>query len=252
VNGLALALLGSGEFEPWQAEVDVWLAGRSPNPDGPVLILPTAAAHEGEESFDFWANRGLDHYRSTGGRAEVVLLKTREDASRPELLGMLQTASAVFFSGGNPKELAATLAGTPFCAEMLRAMQAGLPYAGCSAGVACLGPLAPDSDATVVDEGALGYPGLNLFRDVQFMPHWDELDHFVPGLTDLMVAWTPSHWLLFAIETNTAAVGDGERWTVVGSGKVHLYGDGEWEHFGSGESFTRPLPLGSAWVRRQL
>jgi len=35
---------------------------------------------------------------------------------------------------------------------------------------------------------------------------------------------------------------------VMGSGKVHLYTAGEWEHYGAGESFTRSLPLGSAWV----
>jgi len=247
MSGLALALLGSGEFEPWQAEVDRWLLEHSRNPGGPVLILPTAAAHEGDETFDFWGNKGLDHYRSAGIPAEVLALKTREDASRPEFAERLDDASVVFFSGGNPKELSAKLAGTPFLAQMLAATTAGLPYAGCSAGVACLGPLAPDSDAQVVDESVLDHPGLDLFRDVQFMPHWDELDHFAPGLTDLLVSWKPSRWLLFAIETNTAAVGDGERWMVAGLGKVHLYADGEWEHFGAGESFSRALPLGSAW-----
>jgi len=248
MNGLTLALLGSGEFEPWQAEVDRFLLAHSRNPDGPVLILPTAAAHEGDESFDSWGNKGLEHYRTAGIPAEVLALKTREDASRPELAERLDDASAVFFSGGNPKELAAKLAGTPFCAQLLAATTAGLPYAGCSAGVACLGPLAPDSDAMVVNESVLDHPGLDVFRDVQFMPHWDELDHFAPGLTDLVVAWTPPGWLLFCIETNTAAVGDGERWTAVGSGKVHLYTAGEWEHYGAGESFARSLPLGSAWV----
>ncbi len=249
MNGskLRLALLGSGEFEAWQAEVDGWLLERSPNPQGPVLILPTAAAHEGDQSFDFWANKGLDHYRSVGIPAEVVPIKTKEDASRPEVVERLDDAAAVFFSGGNPKELSATLAGTLFCARMLGAMRGGLPYGGCSAGVACLGPFAPDSDAQRVDQSVLDNPGLGLFRDVQFLPHWDELDHFAPGLTDLVVAWTPPGWLLFCVETNTAAMGDGERWTVAGSGKVHLYNGGEWEHFGAGESFPRPLAPGPAW-----
>ncbi len=247
MSGLTLGFLGSGEFEPWQVEVDRWLADRSPNPDGPVLVLPTAAAHEGDESFDFWANKGLDHYRPNGIPAEVVTLKTREDAARPELVAKLEGASAVFFSGGNPKELSARLAGTPFCTEMLRSMRAGLPYAGCSAGVACLGPFAPDSDALTLDESVLDHAGLGLFRDVQLMPHWDELDHFAPGLTDLVVEWTPPGWLLFAIDTNTAAVGDGARWTVMGSGKVHLYTAGEWAHYGAGESFNRPLVPGDGW-----
>jgi cyanophycinase-like exopeptidase len=245
---LAFGLLGSGEFEPWQGEVDRWLIDRSVNPGGPVLILPTAAAHEGDEMFDHWANKGLDHYRSAGIPAEVVPLKTREDAARPELVGRLEGASAVFFSGGNPKVLAAKLSKTPFLAELLRVMKEGVPYAGCSAGVACLGPTAPDSDAMEIDESVMEHPGLDLFGDTSFGPHWDELDTFVPGLTDLIVRWTPPGWLLFAIDTNTAAAGDGERWTVMGSGKVHLHWAGEWEHYGAGESFSRSLPLGSAWV----
>jgi peptidase E len=248
---LRLALLGSGEFEPWQGEVDGWLLEQTPNTGGPVLILPTAAAHEGDGSFDFWANKGLDHYRSGGIPAEVVPLKTREDASRPEIVDRLGRAAAVFFSGGNPKELSARLAGTPFCERMLDEMRAGLPYGGCSAGVACLGPLAPDSDAHRVDASVLDNQGLGVFRDVQFMPHWDELDHFAPGLTDLVVAWAPAGWVLFCVETNTAAMGDGKRWTVAGSGKVHLFNGGEWEHYGAGESFRRPLAPGSAWGSEQ-
>jgi cyanophycinase len=243
----SFALLGSGEFEPWQDEVDRWVAERSPTPDGPVLILPTAAAHEGDESFEFWANKGLDHYRSTRRRAEVVPLKTSEDASRDEIVGRLDGAAAVFFSGGNPKELAARLRGTRFWAELVRAMRGGLPYAGCSAGVACLGPFAPDSDAATIDETVLAHPGLDLFREVQFMPHWDELDHFAPGLTGLVVGWTPPGWQLFALETSTAAVGDGDQWQVMGSGKIHVFADGEWEHYAAPASFTRPLPPGTAW-----
>jgi cyanophycinase len=243
----SFALLGSGEFEPWQEEVDRWLAERSSRKDGPVLILPTAAAHEGDESFDFWANKGIEHYRSIGRPAEVLPLKTSDDASRDEIVSRLRDASAVFFSGGNPKELAAKLRGTLFWSELLRGMKAGLPYAGCSAGVACLGPFAPDSDAATIDETVLAHPGLDLFRDVQFMPHWDELDQFAPGLTDLVVGWTPPGWQIFAIETTTAAVGDGAEWTVMGSGKVHVYADGDWEHFAAPASFPWPLLPGTAW-----
>ena len=35
----SFALLGSGEFEPWNEEVDRWLLGRADGRDGRVLIL---------------------------------------------------------------------------------------------------------------------------------------------------------------------------------------------------------------------
>lgn len=43
----SFALLGSGEFEPWTADVDRLLERTTRA--GPILIAPTAAAPEGEE-----------------------------------------------------------------------------------------------------------------------------------------------------------------------------------------------------------
>ncbi|MCI4354661.1 MAG: Type 1 glutamine amidotransferase-like domain-containing protein, partial [Thermoplasmata archaeon] len=143
------ALLGSGEFEPWCAEVDRWLLDRA-NGDGRVLVIPTASAPESDEVFDGWVAKGLDHYASLGIPAEAVQLRTREDAEREDLAAMLEGASVAFFSGGNPAYLSATLRGTSFWAALRAAKARGLGYAGCSAGIACLGSLAPDSDAIEV------------------------------------------------------------------------------------------------------
>jgi cyanophycinase len=239
-----MGLLGSGEFEPWAEEVDRWLLGHARTGDGRVLILPTASASEGDEVFEFWSNKGLEHYERVGVPAEVVPLKTREDAARPEIVARLDDASLVFFSGGNPAELAETLRDTPFCRAMLEAMERGLAYGGCSAGVACLPELAPDSSVTTLDD-ATWKPGLRVFDGVVFMPHWDALDSFLPGLTDFVIASVPPAYRLLAIDEATAIVGDGSRWTVVGSGAVHSMLDGEWVHHEAGSSFRLSLPRGS-------
>ena len=154
----AYGLLGSGEFEPWSADVDRRLLADATG-DGRVLILPTASAKEGDTIFDGWGSMGLEHFDSLGIPAEVVPLKTREDAGRPEFVAKVTEASVVYFSGGNPAYLAATLAGTPFWAEVLRAQERGLAYIGCSAGVACLGDNAPDSDRERFADG-FWEPGL--------------------------------------------------------------------------------------------
>src|SRR2546425_4751050 len=101
MNQFWMALLGSGEFEPWTEPVDRWLLERATG-DGTVLILPAASAPEGDGVFDMWANMGLTHYGRLGIPAEVVPLKTREDAERPELTERVSSASMVYFSGGNP------------------------------------------------------------------------------------------------------------------------------------------------------
>ena len=92
------ALMGSGEFEPWSVEMDREVLARA-NGDGRVVILPTASAKEGDEVFDDWAAKGLAHYASFGIPAEVIPLKVRDDASRPELIARLEGASVAFFSG---------------------------------------------------------------------------------------------------------------------------------------------------------
>src|SRR4029450_12479089 len=66
VSEISLGFLGSGEFDPWSEPVERWLLARSRTPDGAVLVCATASAHEGEASYDGWANKGLEHYGSLG------------------------------------------------------------------------------------------------------------------------------------------------------------------------------------------
>jgi len=230
------ALLGSGEFLPWSAEVDRWVMERASG-DGRVLILPTASAKEGEEIFDGWASKGLAHFEFAGVPAEVVPLKTREDAARPDFVERLEGASVAYFSGGNPAFLASVISDTPFWAALRGAMDRGLAYVGCSAGVACLGDHAPDSDAREFGDD-LWQPGLGVFPGVWFGPHWDALDSYVAGLTGFIVASVPAGRTLLAIDEDTAVVSDGDEWSVMGESAAHIYRDGDWSHHPSGASFT--------------
>ena len=236
----AIALLGAGEFDPWTASVDRWLVGRDGVPGDRVLVLPTASAAEGDDVFDMWARKGLEHYATLGIQAEVLSLKTREDAARPELVDALDGAAVAYFSGGNPAYLAAVLSGSPFWEALLGAMGRGMAYAGCSAGVACLGDIAPDSAREEFDE-ELWQPGLRLFPGYWFGPHWDALDGFAPGLTDFIISSVPEGKILVGIDENTAMVGDGRGWSVAGVGGVHVMKDRDWVHHGAGAAFDLPL-----------
>src|SRR5438552_2080105 len=150
---------------------------------------------------------------------DVLDLKLRAiDALRRELAEKVGRASVVYFSGGNPAHLAATLAGTPFWSAILDGMDQGLAYAGCSAGIACLGDVAPDSTSNDPTSAHFWRPGLGLFPKTYFGPHWDALDVYVPGLRATIVASVPSDCRLLAIDEDTAVVGDGTGWTVMGVG----------------------------------
>ena len=235
-----MALLGSGEFEPWTEPVDRLLLEHATG-NGPVLILPTASAPEGDRVFDMWANMGLTHYGRLGIPAEVVPLKTHEDAVRSDLVARLEDASIAFFSGGNPAFLASVLRDSPFWEALIRAMDRGLAYAGCSAGISCLGEKAPDSSNADPLRADAWRPGLRLFPQTYLAPHWDALDTYRPGLRDFVGASVPFDARLLAVDERTAVVGDGIAWTVMGSGSAHLLERGRWSHFPNGESFHAGL-----------
>jgi cyanophycinase len=239
VGDLLFGLVGSGEFEPWARDVDRWLLERSTG-DGRVLVAPTASAPEGDDVFDGWAQRGVAHFTEMGVRVEVLDVRTRDDAERVHALAQVKGASFVYFSGGNPAYLARTLVGTPLWDAIRREMTRGMVYAGCSAGMACLGRHAPDSDVEELSE-ALWQPGLGVFPTAWLGPHWDALDRFAPGLVAHIEATVPDGEILLGVDEYTAVLGDGTDWTVAGVGAAHARVGGVWHRYGAGDLFHLPL-----------
>jgi cyanophycinase-like exopeptidase len=240
----AFAFLGSGEFEPWSEPVDRWLVERSRNPVGVALVSPAAAAHEGEASFSSWASKGLEHYRRLGVPAEVLPLRTREDAHREDVVGRLDDASFVYFSGGNPARLAAMIVDTPFWSALCAALDDGLPYAGCSAGVACLTERTFDSESADLER--IWQPGLGFARDLLFGPHWDIVDSWVPGASAFIVGSLGEGQVFVGLDEQTAMVGDGRDWSTQGRGGIHVLRAGAWASYRSGDDFELTLSLNGA------
>lgn len=234
MSGRVWALLGSAEFLPWAEEVDRWMLDRAR--PGPVLILPTASAPEGDEVFDGWGRMGVEHYARLGVEAEVLPVKRREDAERADLASRLDDAAAVFLSGGNPGSLAATLAGTRFWTSLVANLDRGLAYGGCSAGIAALGERA----AWRLHRNSF-WPGLGVFPGTNLAPHWDAVDAYLPGLAQALVANLGPPFRLVAVDERTAMVSDGRRWSVLGAGGVHILEDGGWTDHGAGSSFDLDL-----------
>lgn len=242
MGDLLLGLVGSGEFEPWALDVDRWLLERATG-DGRVVVAPTASAPEGDDVFDSWVRRGVAHFEQLGCRVEVLGVRGRHDANASGAADPVRGASLVYFSGGNPAYLARVLAGSPLWDAILEELARGMVYAGCSAGMACLGRHAPDSDAEEFSE-ALWQPGLGLFPDTWLGPHWDALDTFAPGLVAHIEATVPPGEVLLGVDEYTAVLGDGSDWTVAGVGAAHARVDGTWHRYASGDLFHLPLLAG--------
>ena len=232
------SLLGSGEFQPWSESADRWLLERADG-DGRVLILPTAAAPEGDEVYLGWASMGLSHFSDLKIPSEVVELRTREDASTPRVVATLEGASVAYFSGGNPAYLAATLEGTPFWTRLLERLDEGMGYAGCSAGVACLAELTFDSTSQSLED--VYKPGLGIMRRAVLAPHWDIVDTWVPGAGEFIVGSVPEGSVFVGLDEDTAMLGDGSSWEVSGKSGIHIRSGGEWTTYRDGERFELPL-----------
>jgi cyanophycinase len=232
------SLLGSGEFQPWSEPVDRRLLEEADG-DGRVLILPTASAPEGKDVFERWGSLGLAHFARLEVPAEVLDLRTREDTDDPRILEKLDGASAVYFSGGNPAYLAATLADSEFLEAMLKQLDRGMGYAGCSAGVACLNEQTFDSNST--DMSQVWKPGLDLVPKTMFSPHWDMVDGWIPGAADFILSSVPEGYAFIGLDEDTAMVGTGETWEVMGRSGVHVRQDGRDETYRAGDRFDLAL-----------
>jgi cyanophycinase len=218
-----LALFGAGEFSPWAREADLWCAERSTASGDRVLVVPTACAEEGPDSWNKWASMGIDHYRAIGLSPEVLELRTRHDAGEPSIVDAVAGARLIFFSGGNPGYLAETLDSTPFWDAVLSAMREGTALGGCSAGAAFLGVRAPfvkdDSLHRWVD-------GAKLLEKSFIVPHFDALESYQPGLRAQFLNAAPPGTRTVGLDENTALCGDGERWAVIGRGAAWISAQG--------------------------
>ena len=169
-------------------------------------------------------------------------MKTREDAEREDLAQWVREASAVYFSGGNPYHLASVLRDSVFCRAMLGRLDDGLGYIGCSAGVACLTETTYDTATDLLSQD-VWKPGLSYVRRLLFAPHWDTVERWYPGAQAFIAGSLAPEQTLVAIDEETAMVGDGVAWSVLGRSGVHLLQDGGWTDLHEGQVFTLPLEL---------
>jgi cyanophycinase len=223
-------LLGSGEFEPWSADAERFALSAASG-DGSVAVLATASGREGESVFERWTSLGLAHYESLSITAHPVRVRNRVDALDPGVAHQLDDVSMVFFSGGSPKYLAETIAGTPVWDGVQRLIDRGGVYAGCSAG------------AMVAGASGMRFPfgsGLDLLPATAVGVHWDAMSAWwIRWLRDLAPRRLPSRLRFIGVAENTAIASDGDAWRVFGSGVVDLRQGKERRAVTAGESFAR-------------
>src|SRR5829696_4947549 len=133
-----VALVGAGEFLAPMAEFDRGLLEATGRSRPRVVILPTASAPDGEQTFLTWAEMGVEHFSALGAEVEPVLVRTVADAHDGAVLQAIGEADVVYLSGGRPRHLIEVLRGSPLGAAVAAANARGAVVAGCSAGAMAL------------------------------------------------------------------------------------------------------------------
>ncbi len=187
--------------------------------------------------FERWARMGLEHYGSFGVDARLVDVRTRADAERAERAAELEGAAMVFFSGGKPQHLAATIHGTRLWDALTRALDDGAVFAGCSAGALIASQRRERGRS---NDARTGWTfGLGLVPHVSFGVHWDKLK-VIPGLRTLVMSRIPRRSWFVGLDERTAILGDGGSWRVFGEGAAMVRHAGATAVFRSGDAFRTP------------
>ncbi len=206
---------------------------------GPVVAITSASGNPAAS-----ARRWRHDLRAAGlEHAKLPVVVTREDASDPRIVRMVENSSGVFLAGGSQLKLVSTLSGTPVADAIWAHYARGGVVGGTSAGAAALTELTlagneVDEDGQLVEQyigPGLGLLGFRTLIDTHFTQR--------RRLYRLFVAIADNREIMgLGLDEDTAMVVKGEVATVVGRGGV-TFVDGRGVKFDNADEVTRGRQL---------
>jgi len=190
---------------------------------GGKLVLATVASHQPEGYFEDYRKAFAD---LEIGELVELYLHDRCEAEAEEKLAVLDDAAGVFFSGGDQLRITSQVGDTPIEQKVRALFERGGLIAGTSAGATAMSEtmLVKGTSAETHRIGDLHMaPGLGLIRNVIIDQHFAERGRF--GRLLGAVAHNP-RVLGLGVDEDTAAVVEGSRFRVIGSGAVYVF-DGQ-------------------------
>jgi cyanophycinase len=154
---------------------------------------------------------------------DVMHIRNREDAQKPEFVERLKACDALMFSGGNQLRLTATFGGTEFLkiAKERYMQESGFVIAGTSAGAMAMSNtmIYEGNAANAHLKGAVKVTtGIALMQDVIFDSHFDKRGRF--GRLAQAVACNPGCIGIGLGEDTGLLIRDGNKMEAIGSGMV--------------------------------
>lgn len=193
----------------------VALAGGS---DARIAVLPTASEMSDTGS------RYREVFKALGAAVvEVLDIKERAETERADHLAALNSATGVFFTGGNQLRLSTILGGTPVAQAVRRLNARGVPVAGTSAGAAFVSEhmiAFGREGATPIAGQVTLCAGLGLTNRFIVDQHFRERDRLGRLLTAL--AYNPFAVGVGLDEDTAAFLGPDNQIEVVGAGAITI------------------------------
>jgi cyanophycinase len=224
-----IGLVGGEEFRAGCEEMDREIMRASGQDPARVVVIPTAAVTGPAKA----ANDGVTHFARLGGDARQLMVLEREHAEDPKLIQGIEGAGVIYFTGGSPDHLLATLQGSRLLEAILSAVEKGTVLAGSSAGAMVMGAL--------MRRPRIGQwvEALGIAPDLAVFPHHERNDP--TEISGQLRSQVPGNVVVFGIDARAGCLGRPGKWRVVGSGKVTVYRGGDWKVFHSGESLPSDI-----------
>ena len=218
-----IALVGGDEFRVGCEEMDREVMRASGKEPSRVIIVPTAAVTGPAKA----ANDGVTHFAVLGGVASQLMVLEPTHANDPEFLSPVSDVDVVYFTGGSPDHLLATLRGSVLLGLLIEGMERGLVLGGSSAGAMVMGAAMrrPSSGGWV--------EGLGLAPGIGILPHHERRDP--EEVSGELRESAPKDMVYLGIDARTGVIGGPGNWQVSGFGKVTVYRAGDYAVFSSGE-----------------
>ncbi len=221
----AIVPIGGAEDKEGDAEILRKFVEVSGGKKARVVIIPTAS------SLEDTGKRYEKLFKKLGAQeARAVPVFARADAGKEEWLAYIDSADAIFVTGGNQLRLSTILGGTPMAKAIRAANARGVSVGGTSAGAAILSEhmIAHGSEGNTPKVGMVTLsPGFGLTNRFIIDQHFRQRDRMGRLLTAL--AYNPFAVGL-GLDEDTAAFIDGTKLTVVGKGALTLVDVSELEH----------------------
>ncbi|HXY30996.1 MAG TPA: cyanophycinase [Gemmatimonadaceae bacterium] len=224
-----LFIVGGGSQSPALVDEFISLAGGRGR--ARIAVVPMASS-DAEGSGEEKADELREH-----GAAAFVLLVTTEQANRDSVVHLLDSATGIWFSGGDQLRLARVLRGTATLAAMHRRYDAGAVVGGTSAGAAVMSDSMITGNQTRPDSDHVGYYGedfptvarhtIEVVPGFAFLPRTVVDQHFLRRQREnrlLAVILERPSLIGVGIDEGTALRVDPDGiWRVVGASAVEIY-----------------------------